>query len=243
MAVGKLASTADEFPPSGVIARGLALIAVLCAVPPHWSQPLLNAQKQASANHATLAIPFGRVIRIDGKISPGEWDDAASTDIEIAAEWRVRVLYKHDDQDLYFAFLNLEHGNKRRFPELLIDPRNLKGESWQPSEWWLHSSFNLCEGNGQFNVYERNGVFQCAKDEPGWSANHFPLARGDAMEVEVSFAKLGLSSADGTRFGLALDLTDTQTNWTFWPAGAQLEHPRTWGEAVLQRDRKSKKAG
>lgn len=121
-----------------------------------------------------------------------------------------------------------------RFPELLLDPRERRSESWQPGEWWLHSSFNLCEGNGEYNVYDRSGVFQCAKTKPGWSANHFPLASGSAMEIRISLAKLGLSSASGTRFGASIDLTDTQKYWVFWPAGAQLARPSTWGEAIFK---------
>ena len=221
---------------------GLLLAVAPFAFGPHRSRTLLVPKAQGTEARVTLEIPFGGPIQVDGKLSPGEWDDAGSMYIEVLPGWRVRLLYKHDARNLYFAFLNLERGHERRFPELLIDPQNLKTDSWQPSEWWLHSSYNLCEGNGEFNVYERNRVFQCAKEKRGWSANHFPLGRGDAMEVEVSFAKLGLPSADGTRFALAIDLTDTQANWAFWPAGAQLEHPRTWGEAVLQGKRKPKKA-
>jgi hypothetical protein len=180
-----------------------------------------------------LVIPAGRSITVDGKLAPGEWSDAGSMFIEVAPGWRVRVLFKHDEANLYFAFIHLTRGKEMRFPELLLDPREQHSDSWQPDEWWLHSSFNLCEGNGAYNLYTLNGVFQCAKTKQGWSANHFPLAAG-VMEIQVSVAKLRLKSAHGARLGFSFDLTDTQKNWVFWPAGAQLDRPSTWGEAVLQ---------
>lgn len=181
-----------------------------------------------------VIIPAGRSITVDGKFAPGEWSDAASMSMEVAPGWRVRVLFKHDAANLYFAFIHLTHGNEMRFPELLFDPREQRSDSWQSGQWWLHSSFNLCEGNGAYDVYNRNGVFQCAKTKEGWSANHFPLAPGGRMEIQVSRAKLGLESGKGSRFGFSIDLTDTQKNWMFWPVHAQLAHPSTWGEAVLQ---------
>lgn len=154
--------------------------------------------------------------------------------IEAAPGWRVRVLFKHDAMNLYFAFTHLTRGKEMRFPELLLDPGEQRSNAWQPGEWWLHSSFNLCEGNGEYNVYNRKGAFQCAKTKEGWSANHFPLTSRNVMEIQLSLAKLGLKSAHGTRLGLSIDLTDTQKSWRFWPADAQLAHPSTWGEAILQ---------
>jgi hypothetical protein len=183
---------------------------------------------------AQINIPAGRPITVDGKLTRGEWTDAASMSIDVSSAWRVRVLFKHDAANLYFAFTNLTRGKDMRFPELLLDPREQRGDSWQPGEWWLHSSFNLCEGNGEYNVYNRRGVFLCAKTKEGWSANHFPLAPGGVMEIQVSLAKLGLKSARGARLGFSIDLTDTQKNWLLWPVGAQLNRPSTWGEAILQ---------
>lgn len=181
-----------------------------------------------------IVIPPGRPITVDGKLTPREWSDATSMIIKVAPGWRVHVLLKHDATNLYFAFIHLTRGKEMRFPELLLDAREQRSDSWRSGEWWLHSSFNLCEGNGAYNVYNRSGVFQCAKTKEAWSANHFPLAPGGVMEIQVSFAKLGLKSGKGTRFGFSIDLTDTQKNWVFWPSHSQLAHPGTWGEAVLQ---------
>lgn len=194
--------------------------------------PVLPLTLGASARNA-LVVPSGRKVVIDGKILPGEWDGAGSIEVSIRPGWTVKVLFQHDATNLYFAFLGLRHGDEMRFPELLVDSRLTRSAKWQRGDLWLHSSFNLCEGDGKYNVYERNGVFRCSKEKEGWSANHFPLAENGVMEIQVSFAKLGLNPTNGKVLGFALDLTDTQENWTFWPTKAQLEHPSTWGTLRL----------
>jgi hypothetical protein len=195
--------------------------------------PLAVAAGECPARRQII-IPVGRSITIDGKTVAHEWSDAASMFIQVAPGWRVRVLFKHDAANLYFAFTHLMRGKEMRFPELLLDPSEQRSDSWRPGEWWLHSSFNLCEANGAYNVYGRDSVFQCAKTKAEWSANHFPLAPNEDMEIQISFAKVGLKFRKGSRFGFAIDLTDTQKNWVFWPTHAQLAHPNTWGEAVLR---------
>lgn len=100
-------------------------------------------------------------------------------------------------------------------------------------QWWLHASYNLCEGDGEFNVYNRDGVFQCAKQKPGWKANTFPLKQKEPMEIRISLSKLNLVPC--RRFGLAFDVTDTQSHWDFWPITARLESPATWAECELTR--------
>src|SRR2546425_2581510 len=93
-----------------------------------------------------------------------------------------------------------KHGEEEQYPELLFDPQNLKSTKWQTGQWWLHSSYNLCEGNGKFNVYTRNGTFQCAKRKRGWRSDHFPLRTMDVMTIQVALSKIGL--APGRQFGV-----------------------------------------
>ncbi len=186
------------------------------------------------ATESILRVPGGSGVVINGELGPGEWSDAKSINIEVEPGWKVTILFKHDSRNLYFAFEGLVRGQDRRFPELLIDPQGTRSKTWRRGEWWLHSSFNLCEGNGDFNVYERRGVFQCSQEKTGWSANHFPLTAAAVMEMQISLAMLDLTPKKGTNFGLAIDLTDTQEHWTFWPTNAHLAHPNTWGKAVLE---------
>jgi hypothetical protein len=114
-----------------------------------------------------IHIPSGSAIVADGKVSANEWDDSKSVGLPVAKNWIVRVRFKHDADNLYFEFEGVKRGSERLFPEILIDPKNRKSESWEPGEWWLHVSNNLCEGNGEPNVYTKDGVFQCSHHQAG----------------------------------------------------------------------------
>jgi hypothetical protein len=155
----------------------------------------------------------------------------AEAGITVSPGWIVRFRCNHDGQELICRIDNLKNGKAERFPEILVDSRNDRSERWQKGQWWLHASYNLCEGDGEFNVYNRDRVFQCAKQKPGWKANTFPLKQNEPMEIRISLKKLNL--VPGQRFGLAFDVTDTQSHWDFWPTTAILESPATWGHAEL----------
>jgi hypothetical protein len=99
-----------------------------------------------------VKIPLGSPTNIDGVLRPGEWRGAADVAIHLEPGWTVRVLLKHDAQNLYFAFDGVEQAGKRIFPEILLDPERRGGEKWSAGQWWLHVSNNLCEGNGDYNV-------------------------------------------------------------------------------------------
>ena len=185
-----------------------------------------------------IRIPSGSPIAVDGKVSANEWDDSKSIGLSVAKNWTVRVRFKRDAENLYFEFKGVKRGTERLFPEILMDPKNRKSESWEPGEWWFHVSNNLCEGNGEPNVYTKDGVFQCSHTKPGWAGNNPPGADTEVVEVRISFAKLGLNATAGTQFGIAFDMTDAtgdeKQKWFFWPRGAKLESPKSWGDAVLE---------
>jgi hypothetical protein len=157
---------------------------------------------------------------------------AATLRVPIRPGWSAEFLCFHSDRELICAIAHLRRGQEERYPELLIDSQDRKTSSWQPGQWWLHSSYNLCEGNGEFDVYVRNGTPQCTKTKAGWRANHFPLSGDSAvMTIHVSLAKIGL--VPGQQFGLAVVVTDTRSEWRVWPTGASRESPATWGTADL----------
>jgi hypothetical protein len=114
-----------------------------------------------------IRIPSGSPIAVDGKVSANEWEDSKFVTLPVAENWDVRVRFKHDAENLYFEFEGVKRGTERLFPEILIDPKNRKSESWEPGEWWLHVSKNLCEGNGEPNVYTKDGVFPVRSHQAG----------------------------------------------------------------------------
>lgn len=112
------------------------------------------------------------------------------------------------NENLYFLFEGVRHGSRRLFPEIFIDPRNLKSTGWEKGRWWLHVSYNLCEGDGEPNVYTKAGVFQCAHQKSGWDGNNPPEAETQDVEIRVSFSKIRIMPTSEFRLGLALAVTD-----------------------------------
>lgn len=110
---------------------------------------------------------------------------------------------------------------------------------WQKGQWWLHVCNNLCESNGAPSVYEKNGKFRCAHRKPGWDGNNPPDDHTELIEIKISFAKLGMEYAPGMKIGLAFDAADASGKADqkayFWPAGAKIDSPKTWGVAVVER--------
>jgi len=191
----------------------------------------------AAPGRPRLKIPQGSSPSIDGVMNRKEWDDAAQVSIRIDSAWVVRAFLKHDAENLYLAFAGVERAGKRVFPEVLLDPQLRGGEKWSPGQLWLHVSNNLCEGNGEYNVYERDGVFACAHAKTGWEGNNPPNA-ADIIEIRISFAKIGLAAPLGKTIGLALDVTDATGRpdqlFHYWPATAQIARPASWGTAVME---------
>jgi hypothetical protein len=174
-----------------------------------------------------INIPRGPAVTLDGTISPGEWDHAARIQITVMPDWTVTALLQHDDKNLYVAFIELRHSGSERYPEVLLDPANQKPLLWKEGQqWWLHASYNLCESNARPNQYA-----DCTPTKSGWAATRFPLKSG-VSEIAISLDKVGLSPAKP--FGLALDVTDTKGQWSFWPASAKLKVPVSWQTAKLQ---------
>jgi hypothetical protein len=173
------------------------------------------------------SIPCGPAIKLDGQMSPGEWDHALRVSINVAPDWIVGVFLQHDEKNLYVAFTDLKHGGGERYPEVLLDPANRKPLLWKEGQqWWLHASYNLCESNARPNQYA-----ECAPAKAGWDATRFPLKSG-VSEMEISLDKAGLSPRKP--FGLALDVTDTKGMWSFWPEAAKINIPMSWRTARLE---------
>ena len=55
-----------------------------------------------SDSNGSLRILPGSPIHADGKIQPGEWDDAQFVEIAIAPDWVVKVGAKYGAEDLNF---------------------------------------------------------------------------------------------------------------------------------------------
>ena len=183
-----------------------------------------------------ISIPSGVPVTVDGKVSPKEWDDAESIEISADLDWKIPVRFKHDEKNLYFQFTRARNGKNRLFPELFFDSTNKKSHDWEKGNWWFHVSANLRESDGEPNVYEKNGVFQCAHKKQGWEANNPPET--DTIEIRIALDKIGIETVSGARISFAAGVTnatgDEKQTWHIWPAKSRVESPSTWGVAILK---------
>src|SRR3989339_198211 len=88
----------------------------------------------------TININKGVSISVDGVISPGEWEDANNVEIISAGDKIVKVLFKHDGENMLFAFLDNLASAEWRFPEIFFDVNNDKSTNWFYDDWWFHVS-------------------------------------------------------------------------------------------------------
>lgn len=178
----------------------------------------------------SIVIPTGTSGVVDGRETPGEWDEAVEVPIRVDSEWTVRVRLKHDGEALWAAFSNLRDGVPR-MPELMVDAHHDGRGVWDEDDRWFHASFQDCMARGRHDDYSA-----CTPEHDEFEATN---AAGDTefpevMEIRIPLRVLGLDPSSGRQFGIALNVTDTSTNWSFWPAEAQLGAPGSWGEARLE---------
>jgi len=179
---------------------------------------------------ATLCIPYGTPAVIDGSISNGEWSDADSVQIVINNLKKVTVKIKHDSTSLYLVYLNhLE--SSMRFPEILLDINNDKSNGWQNDDWWFHVSATDCESTGMPGNYSN-----CLVVQQNWEAvpnMASGLPNTDTIEIKIPFIKTGIDLTVHDTIGIAFDVTNTVNAWNYWPAGANINTPSTWAQAVF----------
>jgi hypothetical protein len=175
-------------------------------------------------------IPFGTIPIIDGVISTDEWTDADWRLIDVQLNWEVKVCYKHSDSSLFFAFIGLKTTYGERYPDILLDIKNDKKNSWNPDDWWFHASYNDCEGHGNYNNW-----LSCIPDHPGWSANNFPLSEPGIIEMEISYSKIGLSIPNNDTIGIAFEVSDTHTDYHYFPFYAEIGDPSSWVNCITSK--------
>ncbi len=176
-----------------------------------------------------LEIPFAERPLIDGVDSETEWAEAVEVTIEVTPTAYTKVRALHHQDTLYVAFAdNLESMNFR-FPELIIDPQNMKSTNWAANQWWFHVSLTDCEYMGAPGVYDN-----CLTVQPDWQAvpNFAPGPPvTDFVEIAIPFSKLGIEETD--TIGISFLVTNTGNVWNYWPDNAALVNPSTWATAIF----------
>jgi len=177
----------------------------------------------------TINFPCGTTPTIDGVLNPNEWNDADT--IEINGLNTIQVYFKHDDNNLYFAFDGPLESSNVRFPEIMFDLNNDKTNIWQMDDWWFHVSATDCEYQGQPANYD-----SCSLVRPNWTAVSNILPGGgitDFIEIQIPLSTLGLDLANIDTIGIAFNVTNTFNVWEYWPAGADINQPSTWANATV----------
>ncbi len=195
---------------------------------------LWSAAVAVSLDAEPLRIPFGAAPVVDGAFTATEWPGATTVEFVAAGgAVRVRVHLIHDGNRLYVAFEYVENpGGELVIPEIVIDPNNGKAAAWQADDWWFHVSAQDCDAQGGFDNYARCGITR-----PLWSGmpNFKPDPYSVALPaIEVVIPLSMTSLAIGVPFGVALTVNSWPSDTRgYWPDGASILSPATWGEAVL----------
>ncbi len=175
-----------------------------------------------------LRIPRGKPITVNGTRSPGEWDDAKRVSIWVDSEVNAEILVKHDGENLLIAFRHVRTYTREVYPRVLIDPKNARGKSWTPDQWWFSSGYQVCASQGAPGP-ERG----CSPPMGDWDASHFPIIVDGIIEFSIPLSTLGPSVRNGSAFGIAFNVQGNQGENGFWPSMAKTERPDTWSQARL----------
>jgi hypothetical protein len=188
---------------------------------------LIAAFDPAAGFSQNLLIPKGHTPTIDGIYHSSEWSDANSIYIPINATDSTEVQFKHDSNQLYFAFVGYLQSGNYNCPELLFDADNDGGNSFQPDDWWFHVSATDCEYQGQYGNYNN-----CQLVRNNWLAAPNFSASGsvDTVEISIPFQTIGLMVSDTIGIGFVLNNFVT---FKQYPSTVDHQNPSTWQSAVV----------
>lgn len=143
-----------------------------------------------------VTVPRSRLaVKLDGKISAGEWDEASRVPIEqlrgqkLLADHHGVVLIKYDDQNLYLGF----HASGETEPIAKATQRD--GNVWEDG------AFEVVLGCGeknrmQFIINSVNAVFDILNGDRNWNGGKPTAAGRDgdgwSAEVALAFKELGV---------------------------------------------------
>jgi hypothetical protein len=167
----------------------------------------------------------------DGVVSAGEWDMSHAVAVPAGGSDSCRVAVASDAWGLYLAYMGHLESANALFPEVLLDIDHDRSTGWDADDRWFHVSATACHHQGQYGVYD-----DCQGLPNDWSAH--PLINvgapvTDTIEVAIPWFFLGITPTVGDTIGFAAVLTNTVSEWHYWPVGADRDSPGTWGHLVF----------
>ena len=201
-----------------------------------WFLPVLFAlsacggapRLQVDPTHAEL--PFGARVHVDGRLESDEWAHARKLLVNLPDGRTVGVLLQRDRSNFHFAFDGIDGPSYAEvYPEILFDLWGNGGDSYDSNDWWFSIARELCWTRGGY------GEGDCGRVLPGWEANTFPLARGQAVEVAITFAAIQFGESYDGMIGLAIRFVDESGRQVaIWPLRAEVRRPGTWAPVSLR---------
>ena len=176
-------------------------------------------------------FPFtDSVVSVDGRLEDAEWGLARRLPVDLPDGRTIEVLLQRDRSHFYFAFDGLGRPAPLEVhPEILLDLWSDGGESFDGNDWWFSVDRILCWTRGGY------GEGDCGRVLPGWQANLLPVAREQAVEVQISFDAIRFSETYEDRIGLCFRFLDANGGEVaIWPFRAEVRRPGTWAEVSLE---------
>lgn len=187
-----------------------------------------------SASAQSIEFPLDtNAVTIDGVMSASEWDAAETIQINVNTTDKVGVKFKHDNTAMYFAFYGKLESANALFPEVLIDPQNIGGNSWSVGQWWFHVSATDCENDTTYGSYSN-----CMTVQPDWEgAPNFSAGAPmtDTVEIRIPFSKVGFNTMTMDTMGMVLMVTNTLSAFHTYPSSADKDVPSTWMKATFSK--------
>lgn len=193
---------------------------------------LIGATSSLQAQHIEFPLDTNTVT-IDGVMNASEWQNAETILINVNTAETVQVMFKHDNNAMYFAYSGKLESANALFPEVLLDPQNIGGNSWSNGQWWFHVSATDCEDSTNYGIYNN-----CMAVQPDWQgAPNFTMGAPmtDTVEIRIPFSKVGFSTATMDTMGISMMVTNTVSAYHLYPTTADRNMPNTWAKATFSK--------
>ena len=167
---------------------------------------------------------------IDGVLDENEWADAQEIQLQRTTDWPIKAYVKYDSQYLYVAFRNVSNSQLTRLNSEILIQTQVHENLWNENTFWFHASYSNCYAQGEYYNWEH-----CANESLGWKANTFPFKDGNNnTEFKIRFSSLQIASlVPGMKLRVAFKLSSADEKHTYWPNGAAIKFPDTWGALVF----------
>lgn len=181
----------------------------------------------------SLDVSYGSSPVIDGTISAGEWNDAASFVFYGYNNVTITCYIKHNGLDTLFIAQDVPEMIGGDHGYIWLDLLNDGSTAPQTDDYWLSRYYFMgwptleSRGTGSaWGSWSGPSGWNAEHTGDGWSYDH------GQMEFAISYNKLGLVPGTPKTIGFMIGFGDdpSETDCWFWPSNGIYNNPDTWGE-------------